>query len=93
MLKYINLINQLSERDKLRMLCDVSVLGEEPYKSIGIPAIRVGDIEAYLAGEFPSSAALSNTWDKELVGRVAHVTVEKMKKEEVAACKWRDVSF
>lgn len=83
MLKYINLINQLSERDKLRMLCDISVLGEEPYKAIGIPAVQVGDIESYLAGDFPSSAALSNTWDKELVGRVAHVTVEKMKRDAI----------
>lgn len=83
MLKYYNLIKQLSDRDKIRMLCDIESLGDEKYASLGIPAIRVGEIEKYLSGDFPTSVALANSWDTELVGKIADAAVRKMKQDSV----------
>ena len=83
MLKYYNLINQLSDRDKIRLLCDIHCLADEKYAALGIPQIKVGEIDDYLSGKFPSAIALANSWDREMIGAVASAAVGAMRSDGV----------
>ena len=71
MLKYNDIIEQLSDRDKIRILCDVNLLSDSKYEALGLPAIKIGSLEDYCLGEFPTPIALANSWNRKLVGEVA----------------------
>lgn len=71
MLKYYDIIEKLSERDKLRILSDISYLSDAAYSHLGLPGVRLVDIEDFCGAEYPSPTALANSWNTELVGKVA----------------------
>lgn len=71
MLKYNDIIEKLSERDKLRILSDIRYLSDAAYSHLGLPGVRLVDIEDFCGSEYPSPISLANSWNTELVGKVA----------------------
>ena len=54
MLKYPQIIKQLSEQDKIRILCDIDVLSNKEYKILGIPAVKTAKFSQYGKQDFPA---------------------------------------
>lgn len=71
MLKYNDIISQLSDGDKINILCDIKNLSDKQYRVLGIPRMNISSFEEMCKGEIPSPTALANTWDTELIKRVA----------------------
>jgi beta-glucosidase len=83
MLKHQTMIDQLSDHDKIRLLCDIGSLGDKDFKVLGLPEIKLG-VQAYDApSAFPSPMTLANTWDTGLVRAVANETLRSMAAEGV----------
>ncbi|MBQ9746625.1 MAG: glycoside hydrolase family 3 C-terminal domain-containing protein, partial [Clostridia bacterium] len=78
MLKYENIISQLSSAQKIRILCDIGSLSEKEYRVLGIPEIKLGNLTEACGAEFPSSFMLANSWNKTLVGNVAKTALKDM---------------
>lgn len=78
MLKYENLVRQLTVAQKIRMICDATCLSEKEYKVLGIPEIKAGYLEDRFGAEFPSPYMLANSWNTELVGEVARAAARDM---------------
>lgn len=78
MLKYENIIKQLTTAQKIRMLCDVSCLSEKEYKVLGIPEIKAEYLEDRFGKEFPSPYMMANSWNTALVREVAGVAAKDM---------------
>lgn len=72
MLKYYSIISQISQKDKIRLLTDMSYLSSNEFHALGIPEINIADIGEYCTERFPSPISLSNSWDVELVNEVAY---------------------
>ena len=70
MLKYCDIINQLSDNDKIRILCDIECLSDKKYRILGIPKINIASIEELCGTKYPSPAALANSWNTELIAKV-----------------------
>ena len=83
MLKYQSIIKQLSDPDKIRILCDIDLLSEKEYKVLGIPGVKAADISQYIGDEFPNAFALAHSWDTELIGAVAARICKHMTADEV----------
>ncbi|MBQ8719254.1 MAG: glycoside hydrolase family 3 C-terminal domain-containing protein [Clostridia bacterium] len=83
MLKYHSIIQQLSDPDKIRILCDIDLLSEKEYKILGIPALKTASISQYTGEEFPSAYTLANSWDMQLIGEVAGGICKSMVSDEV----------
>lgn len=71
MLKYYEIIKELSDSEKIRLLCDIGCLSDKTYKALGIPELNIKNLDDLGEHEYPSSYSLANTWDTELVGNVA----------------------
>ncbi len=71
MLKYNEIIKELSDGEKIRLLCDISCLSDKTYKALGIPELNVRNMDDLGHCEYPSSCSMANTWDPLLVGQVA----------------------
>ena len=71
MLKYLNIIEQLSDVDKIRLLCDIDLLSDKKYRVMGIPTVRIASIAQFCQEELPSAVALGNSWDPALVEKCA----------------------
>lgn len=78
MLKYPNLIAQLSDSDKISILCDIQQLTHKKYKILGIPSLSIASVQDYCAGDYPSMIALSNTWDTALIEEIASQQLQQM---------------
>ena len=83
MLKYLNIIQQLSYEDKIRLLCDIELLSDKKYRVMGIPTLHVAPVETVCAQELPSPIALCNSWDTQLVERAAHHRFRTMAEQGV----------
>ncbi|MBQ8409091.1 MAG: glycoside hydrolase family 3 C-terminal domain-containing protein [Clostridia bacterium] len=83
MLKYSDIINQLSDSDKIRILCDIESLNDKQYRVMGIPAIHVASAERLRTEEYPSPVALANTWDSALIGQTADLIFKGMTEEGI----------
>ena len=77
MLKHYEIINRMSDSEKIHLLCDIRNLSEERYRAAGIPEIKFAYAEEYCENEYPLPLALANTWDLSLIGRTADALVEK----------------
>jgi len=77
MLKYYDIINQISDSDKIRMLCDAKCVSDEKYSSLGIPTLNIASIEDLGRDKYPSPGALANTWDTSLIGEVADELIKE----------------
>ena len=83
MLKYLTIINQLSDKDKISILSDVRSLSYKEYKVLGIPEINVGFLDGFYGGGGISPSTLANSWDKKLFFDVASDAAKKMKAEGI----------
>lgn len=71
MLKYYSIISQLSEKDKIRLLTDITCLANKEFKVLGIPEIKIAKADNYCSERYPSAISLANSWDMNLIGSVA----------------------
>ena len=83
MLKYYSIINQLSEKDKIRLLTDITCLANKEFKVIGIPEIKIADASNYCADLYPSAITLANSWDTSLIGSVADEVYKTMLEDDI----------
>lgn len=83
MLKYYNIISQLSEKDKIRLLTDVSSLANKEFKVLGIPEIKIAAADNYCAERYPSAISLANSWDVNLIGEVADDIYNTMSENDI----------
>lgn len=83
MLKYSDIINQLSDNDKIRILCDIECLSDKKYRVLGIPKISIALFEDLCGTKYPTPAALANSWDTELIGKVTDNIFKKTSEMDV----------
>ena len=77
MLKYNEIIKQLSDGDKIRILCNIDSLSDKKYRVLGIPAITVASLDHACDAKYPSVAALAKIWDDHLIGEAADCILRK----------------
>lgn len=87
MLKYYDIIDKLSDSEKIRMLCDVKCLSDKHYRALGIPELSITALEDYCEDEYPGMAALANTWDTTLMYRVAEELFKKASESKMGLIK------
>ena len=83
MLKHYEIINRMSDREKIHLLCDIRNLSEDCYRAAGIPEIKLDSLDEFCGDEYPLSFALANTWDISLIGKTADALIEKSMAEGV----------
>ena len=83
MLQYPNIIQQLSNSDKIQLLCDIHSLADKKYRVLGIPAVTIASVEDYCGKDFPSPVALANAWDGATAESTAHHLFRKMADEGI----------
>lgn len=83
MLKYKDIIDRLSEKQKISLLADVSRLCDLEYKAAGIPCVNMGDIQEFLMKYYPSSSSLANSFDSDLIKEVASDVYKRMDREGI----------
>ena len=71
MLKYENILKSMSVSQKVRLLTNIYATADKDIEALGIPKIRYSDIRDGLGSVYPSPAALSHSWDQELIYGVA----------------------
>jgi len=71
MLKYYDVINKLSDEDKIKILSDISALSDIKFKALGIPSVKAVGMDELRANDYPKLSMLANTWNLPLVGRVS----------------------
>ncbi len=77
MLKHYEIINRMSDSEKIHLLCDIHNLSEDRYREVGIPEIKLDSMDEFCGDEYPLSFALANTWDIALIGKTADALIEK----------------
>lgn len=77
MLKHYEIINRMSDSEKIHLLCDIRNLSNDCYRAVGIPEIKLDSIDEFCGDEYPISFALANTWDLDLIGKTADALIEK----------------
>jgi len=87
MLKYYDIINRMSDSDKIRLLSDISCLSDRNYRALGIPEINFASIEDFRGSEYPSSNSIANAWDTELVAGIADDLISKSAESNVGFLK------
>lgn len=78
MLKYSNIIQQLSNSDKISILCDIQRLSDKKYKLLGIPSVKIASLEDFRSVQFPTPIALTNSWDPKLILDIAIQQMQEM---------------
>ena len=76
MLKYNDIISQLSESQKIRLLTRVGKLTGNDFKILGLDGITVRNSKNYGRDIFPCAAAFSHAWNEELWHDVAKAEVQ-----------------
>lgn len=84
MLKYSELINKLTESQKINVLTDISVLFSDDMPYLALPRFKTGEFDKYARDMYPSIASLANSWDGKLVGEVATAVTENMSNNGIA---------
>ena len=77
MLKHYEIINRMSDSEKIHLLCDINHLSEARYRAVGIPEIKFASMDDFCENDYPLSVALANTWDLSLIGKTADALIEK----------------
>lgn len=80
MLKYSEIINRMSDGEKIRLLCDITCLSEKRFRVLGIPELDVCEPDELGGQKYPHAEALANTWNTELIGRVASEQIKRASK-------------
>jgi beta-glucosidase len=83
MLKYKEIIERLSDKDKVRIISNVDELSDAKYRVLGIPSLKFASIDDYGKDDYPSFVALANTWNMDIIGAVAGERTERMLENRV----------
>ena len=83
MLKYKTIIDKLTERQKIRLLTDISCLEKTEYRTLGIPYFKLGYLKEAEKNGYPTCYHLSNTWNVGLVSEVAADVYRYMKSKDI----------
>lgn len=84
---YSEIIKQLTQKQKLRLVADINVLTEPEYRDAGIPTLTVDDNEG---DRLPpdgslqaaiSPAALAETWDVQQMQRIARAEAREQRRQ------------
>ncbi len=67
MLKYKNILDKLTQRQKIALVTDLSALSDAAIVRAGVPEVRWGELAAFANEQGVSYGSLANTWDPELV--------------------------
>ncbi|MCH5154762.1 MAG: glycoside hydrolase family 3 C-terminal domain-containing protein [Clostridiales bacterium] len=74
MIKHSEIIEKLSEEQKLRLVTDFAALGDDALNELGVPRVCSTDLDEINAGGggmYPSFFGLANCWNKTLIAKVA----------------------
>ena len=74
MLKNENIIGRLSESAKIDLLTNFGGMTDRELITMGVPGVKVGVLTEMMKTIYPSPALLANSWDKQLVQRVAEAS-------------------
>ncbi len=83
MLKHNDIISQLSEREKIKLLCDIREMSGELHEKLDVTAINVGRIEEMCDNDMPSPVAMANTWNPELISKIAHESARRARRRGI----------
>lgn len=83
MLKYLNIIEQLSDSDKVHILCDIDLLSDRKYRVMGIPALHIASLDQFCGEDLPTAVAMSNSWDSSMVENAANHLFRSMAEQGV----------
>lgn len=89
MLKYDEIIKQLSERDKIQIVSDIKALSDSKYRMLDIPAVKIESMDGSSGDTYPSFVSLANTWNTELVGAVAGELAGRMSEKGINVARIR----
>ena len=81
MLKHDQIILKLTDEQKIRLLTSVGSLKGKDFKILGIPTVRIGNIKDCFSDEYPHSAMLVHSWDRDLFYDVAKSKISAMQAE------------
>lgn len=83
MLKNKDIIAQLTDSQKVRLLTGVGNLSGKDFKILGIEGIKAGNIKDYGRGIYPHSTSLSHSWNEELWHDVASAKAQMLVQDGV----------
>lgn len=83
MLKYNDMIAELSDDQKIRILSGVGKISGKDMKNRGIPCIKVGNMKDFDRDLYPHTTSISHSWNTSLWSEVAAAKVNKMSKDGV----------
>ena len=78
MLKNKDIIAQLTDSQKVRLLTSIGNLSGKDFKILGIDGIKAGNMKDYGRDVFPHSTALAHSWDEELWHDVASAKAQML---------------
>ena len=74
MIKHGEIIEKLTEAQKLRLVTDFAALSDDELNELGVPRVvttSLDEINENNGGRYPSFFGLANSWNKDLIGKVA----------------------
>lgn len=74
MIKHGDIIEKLTEAQKLRLVTDFAALGDDELNALGVPRVVTSDLDKInqrFEGRYPSFFGLANSWNKDLFGMIA----------------------
>ncbi len=83
MLKHNDIISQLSEREKIKLLCDIKAMSGEIHEKLDVDEVRVGRIEEMCEDDLPSPFAMANTWNSELISKIARESARRSRRKGI----------
>lgn len=83
MLKHKDIIERLTESQKIRVLTSIRALEDKDFVILGVPRVAFGNIKDYNRDIFPHATVLSNAWDDGLWEEVAEENARRMTAEDI----------
>lgn len=83
MLKHQNIVDRLSETQKIQILTDVRVLSMPEYTSLGIPEFKFSYLKRYKNDVYPSPTSMANSWNVRAVSACADEMAAAMSAENI----------
>ena len=78
MLKHREIIEALSESDKLSLLTDIKMLEGEQQRELGVHRISYEYLKNRLRDSYPRASSLAHSWDTRLISEVAKDTAAEL---------------
>lgn len=78
MLKYKQIIDSLTEKQKIMLLADINCLSEFEYGALGVPSVKFGEFRSFCKERYPSPVSLANSFDEGLIKEVCDDVYDMM---------------